>query len=135
MFCLRSMAVPSTLMTATSSMTKKTTLLSLQRTFQPNLQLRTFSFATAPTTTRPSLSALSQPSQRSLLTSSPLTPMLSNQARAFSASSSLAGRRNTFNPSRRVQKRRHGFLARIKSKGGQQIIARRRAKGRKNLSW
>lgn len=57
------------------------------------------------------------------------------QTRSFSASTSLAAKRDTYNPSRRVQKRRHGFLARLRSRGGRKILMRRRAKGRKWLSW
>ncbi|GAT25620.1 hypothetical protein RIB2604_02001970 [Aspergillus luchuensis] len=55
--------------------------------------------------------------------------------RSFSASASLGGKRDTYNPSRRVQKRRHGFLARLRSRGGRKILLRRRARGRKSLSW
>ncbi|KAJ5281607.1 hypothetical protein N7478_006979 [Penicillium angulare] len=57
------------------------------------------------------------------------------QTRAFSASASLGVRRVTFRPSRLVQKRRHGFLARNKSKKGRQTLTRRRVKGRRNMSW
>ncbi|KAK7057326.1 putative 54S ribosomal protein L34, mitochondrial [Favolaschia claudopus] len=39
-----------------------------------------------------------------------------------------------YQPSQRVRKRRHGFLARKKSAGGRQILARRRSKGRKYLT-
>ncbi|KAJ7647454.1 ribosomal protein L34-domain-containing protein [Roridomyces roridus] len=39
-----------------------------------------------------------------------------------------------YQPSQRVRKRRHGFLARKRSAGGRKILARRRAKGRKYLS-
>jgi large subunit ribosomal protein L34 len=42
--------------------------------------------------------------------------------------------RNTFNPSHRVRKRRHGFLARKRSRGGRKILVRRRLKGRNTLS-
>ncbi|KAL2368391.1 hypothetical protein BDBG_01825 [Blastomyces gilchristii SLH14081] len=55
--------------------------------------------------------------------------------RPFSASAALGAKRVTFNPSRRVQKRRHGFLARLKTQSGRKILARRRARGRKYLSW
>ncbi|EPQ57416.1 hypothetical protein GLOTRDRAFT_99384 [Gloeophyllum trabeum ATCC 11539] len=45
------------------------------------------------------------------------------------------GSRGTeYQPSQRVRKRRHGFLARKKSQHGPKILARRRAKGRKFLS-
>ncbi|KAG0227977.1 ribosomal protein L34-domain-containing protein [Mortierella sp. GBAus27b] len=39
-----------------------------------------------------------------------------------------------YQPSQRVRKRRHGFLARMKSRGGRKIIQNRLLKGRKNLS-
>ncbi|KZF24586.1 hypothetical protein L228DRAFT_99800 [Xylona heveae TC161] len=42
--------------------------------------------------------------------------------------------RNTFRPSHRVRKRRHGFLARRRSRTGRQTLTRRRAKGRGDLS-
>ncbi|KAL1974292.1 hypothetical protein VTN31DRAFT_4496 [Thermomyces dupontii] len=70
-------------------------------------------------------------------TSSLLRPSFSSpiQSRAFSASAHLAAKRDTYNPSRLVQKRRHGFLARVKTRGGRNILKRRRAKKRKTMSW
>ncbi|PYI15863.1 hypothetical protein BO99DRAFT_341495 [Aspergillus violaceofuscus CBS 115571] len=110
MICFQCRAVPATLR---SSMTAATRYLSHQpRT--PSTILSTSAFPHSSTIT---------------------SPAAQQQSRSFSASACLLGKRSTYNPSRRVQKRRHGFLSRVKTRTGRMIIQRRKARGRKNLSW
>lgn len=62
-------------------------------------------------------------------------------ASATPGAGSLAGwiqtrgaKRDTYNPSQIVRKRRHGLLARMRSRTGRKMLARRKAKGRTCLS-
>lgn len=42
--------------------------------------------------------------------------------------------KRTYQPSKLVRKRRHGFRSRMKTVGGRNVINNRRAKGRQKLS-
>lgn len=84
---------------------------------------------------RPVLSSLLRPSL-STVTSRiiPKTTQSQPQTRTFTTTTALLAPRNTYRPSHRKRKRKHGYLSRVKTRTGQQILKRRRQKGRVNLS-
>ncbi len=42
--------------------------------------------------------------------------------------------KRTYQPKKMVRKREHGFLSRMESPGGRNVVRRRRQKGRKRLT-
>ncbi|KAJ5502282.1 Ribosomal protein L34 [Penicillium fimorum] len=148
MFCLRARAVPSTFRATTSAMRTPMNRFAQipQQSSTPSTMLSYRSFSSllsTPTRFQPSRTLgarLSSPITTATASAfSPLSSLRSqkapSQSRSFSASASLGVRRVTFRPSRRVQKRRHGYLARKKDRNGRKTLIRRTLKGRKELSW
>ncbi|KAJ5176220.1 uncharacterized protein N7482_002097 [Penicillium canariense] len=141
MFCLRCRALPS-LRTPVSAMHTPMNRISQftpQTTFTPSALLSSRPFSSTllstPTRLQPTNTLSSRVPSTLALTTPSISSSLPSQIRPFSATAYLGVKRSTFRPSRRVQKRRSGFLARNTSRKGRLTIIRRRLKGRKAMSW
>ncbi|KAI5838593.1 60S ribosomal protein-like protein L34 [Morchella snyderi] len=108
------------------------------KTLFETLPARTF---TSLTPLRPSVfpsissSYLAVPTNTTSITAATATiaPRISSHP-ALRALQVRNGPRNTFDPSHRVRKRRVGFLARKRTRGGRAVLKRRQLKGRRSLS-
>ncbi|GAM83448.1 hypothetical protein ANO11243_014360 [Dothideomycetidae sp. 11243] len=94
--------------------------------------IRTLTISTLP---RPTLSAQQRLESASGLAAAE-TPSTTSTTSTTQGPLTLVrgGKRDTYDPSHRVRKRRVGFLARMRSRTGRKILSRRKTKGRAVLS-
>ena len=87
--------------------------------------------------TRPTLSAARTIASSPIADNTPTSSLAQSQP-TFSPLALLqqvrGAKRDTFNPSHVVRKRRHGFLARLRTRTGRMVLKRRKAKKRNTLS-
>ncbi|EPS36416.1 hypothetical protein H072_10058 [Dactylellina haptotyla CBS 200.50] len=105
-----------------------------RRTFTSLLRPATLSSTTAAPFARPTLPSVTAFATPLLQSSAPITPCSSSSSSLLSLTQARGHRRKTYNPSHLVRKRRFGFLARLRSKTGRNILKRRKETGRKHLT-
>jgi large subunit ribosomal protein L34 len=71
---------------------------------------------------------------RAIAADIPTTTAFTVQLPALSLLQVRGAKRDTYDPSHRVRKRRHGFLSRLRSKNGRNTLKRRKLRGRNTLS-
>ncbi|GAB7340618.1 hypothetical protein MBLNU457_7023t1 [Dothideomycetes sp. NU457] len=138
MLCLRCSFQRLALNTRTTTQTLSKPTTSLLRSSQP--QSRTLTSLTSPLLRRPQLprSNLESPTT-SILAQTPF-PSAGSQSNGLAltglgAATQVRGaKRDTYDPSNLVRKRRHGFLSRARTRLGKKLLKRRRLKGRSSLS-
>ncbi|GAA5913478.1 mitochondrial 54S ribosomal protein bL34m MRX14 [Sporobolomyces salmoneus] len=91
-------------------------------------------FRSAPSPTRSLLSSLRPSLSPSIVSSSPILSLLSQQTAQGDQQKRFAVYGAEYQPSQVRRKRKHGFLVRKRSKNGRKTLMRRWAKGRKFLS-
>ncbi|CAK7230823.1 hypothetical protein SBRCBS47491_007718 [Sporothrix bragantina] len=108
----------------------------LRPTMGPSMAV--FRPAVAPSTVSTTMTSTTTASREAIAATADLVALPSisrHPALSGFASQIRCGPRPTMaGATRLVQKRRHGFLSRVRTKSGRKLLARRRLKGRKRLS-
>lgn len=145
--CTRGFSALKALPSAASSLGKSTSISTRRYTFPPIHAQTTTPLTvrrkfTTITPLRPTLSSF-RPASSPILSSLPsaaaaepaadLLPKISTHP-GLAGIQVRCGPRDTYDPSHFVRKRRHGFLSRVKTRKGRNLLTRRRVKQRKNLS-
>ncbi|KAI5241423.1 hypothetical protein E4T47_06797 [Aureobasidium subglaciale] len=117
-----------------SSLNLTSTASLLQSTLRPlaasqPAQSRTFSLLSARRPTLPST-----PTSTLSLNTTLELPTLPAASTTLTLLQARGPKRDTFDPSHRVRKRRSGFLARLRTRNGRNLLKRRRLKKRSTLS-
>ncbi|KAM0690713.1 hypothetical protein Q7P36_009482 [Cladosporium allicinum] len=122
--CLRSAFAP-----AASSLRPALPQVAARQTFAPMQATRSLSILSQ-LPSRPT--ATPSTAVRAIAADIPTTAFV--QLPTLSLLQVRGAKRDTYDPSHRVRKRRHGFLSRLRSKNGRNTLKRRRIRGRNTLS-
>ncbi|KAG8624115.1 hypothetical protein KVT40_009091 [Elsinoe batatas] len=135
MLCLRcSRLAPPSPLTTLSSLRSALPSTALRISSPPARRNITISTLPRPTLSSPRLESSTSPILSTLQSTSTTSTTSPPSSGLGSLLLTRGAKRDTYDPSHLVRKRRHGFLARLRTRKGRNTINRRRTKGRRDLS-